>query len=283
MQPLCMQRSALAGDDAEAMQAADDEEEGEDGVWLEVVPAAVLSRIRVPLKTRTPHVLHASAHHAVETGTYVKAISLVQRIQSPDALVDFFSDVAATLTSNTSMPPGSEHRTGAEVNSALGTALRRALLAFDALPFEVRLHVASAVQVATTRDCSPLQMQVQSVSMYIIAQRCPPDRRACAHCLAPFRTSSTASRQRLCRSACHLLSSPGQSSAANTAQTLIHPKLASLRRSAVDRCHCESFTPLSSGVACCNDALSARRARDDDVQLIVVLRIPAVNSHLSAI
>lgn len=35
------------------------------------------------------------------------------------------------------MPPGGERRGGAEVNSALGTALRRALLAFDALPFEV--------------------------------------------------------------------------------------------------------------------------------------------------
>ena len=48
-QPLCMQRTARAEDDAEAMQAVDDEEDGEDGVWLEVVPAAVLSRIRVLL------------------------------------------------------------------------------------------------------------------------------------------------------------------------------------------------------------------------------------------
>jgi hypothetical protein len=49
MRPLYMQRTARAEDDAEAMQAADDEEEGEDGVWLAVVPAAVLSRIRVLL------------------------------------------------------------------------------------------------------------------------------------------------------------------------------------------------------------------------------------------
>jgi hypothetical protein len=69
------------------------------------------------------------------------AVPFLQRLQSPDALVDFFSDVAAMLTSNSSMPPGGEPRRGAEVNSALGTALRRALLAFDALPFEVMLHV----------------------------------------------------------------------------------------------------------------------------------------------
>ena len=55
MQTLCMQRTARAEDDGEAMQAADDEEGGEDGVWLEVVPAAVLSRIRVPLNTVHAH------------------------------------------------------------------------------------------------------------------------------------------------------------------------------------------------------------------------------------
>lgn len=39
-----MQRAACAGDGAQEMQAADEEE---DGVWLEAVPAAVLGRIRV--------------------------------------------------------------------------------------------------------------------------------------------------------------------------------------------------------------------------------------------
>ncbi len=80
----------------------------------------------------------------------------MQRIQSPDALVDFFSDVAATLTSNTSMPPGSEHRMGAEVNSALGTALRRALLAFDALPFEVGLHLSYCVRFCHKDPIKPI-------------------------------------------------------------------------------------------------------------------------------
>ena len=56
VQPLCMQRTALAEDDAEAMQAVDGDEEGQDGVWLEVVPAAVLSRIRVLLGA--VHALH---------------------------------------------------------------------------------------------------------------------------------------------------------------------------------------------------------------------------------
>lgn len=62
----------------------------------------------------------------------------VQRLDSPDALVDFFGDVGAALSSNAgAMPPAGQERFGADVHSVLGTSLRCSLLAFDALPFEV--------------------------------------------------------------------------------------------------------------------------------------------------
>lgn len=62
----------------------------------------------------------------------------MQRLDSPDALIDFFTDIAASLTSAAGAPPGSgPEGAEVEVHSALGTALRRTLLAFDALPFEV--------------------------------------------------------------------------------------------------------------------------------------------------
>lgn len=64
-------------------------------------------------------------------------------------------------------------------------------------------------------------------------------------------------RRRRCRSACHLLSSPSRSSAADMAQTLIRQKPASLCRLEAT-CFAGWLTPLLSGVGCCGDALDVR-------------------------
>ncbi len=59
-----------------------------------------------------------------------------QRLDSPDALVDFFGGVGATLSRNPGLLAGGLGGL-ADSHSVLGTALRRAFLAFDMLPFEV--------------------------------------------------------------------------------------------------------------------------------------------------
>lgn len=84
------------------------------GVWLETVPASVLSRVR--------------------------------RLDSPDALVDFFGRVAAALRSNRSLPPDEATHEQADDTSVLGVALRRCLLAFDSLPFEGVCALYGAIQ-----------------------------------------------------------------------------------------------------------------------------------------